>query len=228
MLDIFSIKPFGEPYDVQSIALNLVLSFLLCLIIAMVYKKTHRGLSYSQGFVMNLVLMGIIISSVMMVIGNNIARAFGAFGAFSLIRFRTAIKDPRDITFVFLTLALGMAVGTRNYLIALEMTVFATIVIFALTKINFGSIKRYDYVLTFVLAVKDSSRTDVYREVFNEFLRVSDLLNINTLKGGKLLELSFNIRFFDEEKKGEFIKKMSTTEGVSEVNLIAAKNDIEY
>jgi uncharacterized membrane protein YhiD involved in acid resistance len=225
---ILSVPSSGNTYSLENIVLNLLLSFFLSLIIALVYKKTHKGLSYSQNFLLALILMGLIICSVMMVIGNSIARAFGAFGAFSLIRFRTAIKDSRDMAYIFLALAIGMAVATNNYIIAFALVIFAIGIVLVLTKINFGSIKKYDYVLTFILKTKDGFKTETYREIFKEYLRVDDLLNINTLRGGSLLELSYSIRFFDEEKREEFIKKLNGIHGISEVNLVAAKNDIEY
>jgi hypothetical protein len=126
---IFTLNPAAPFSSAGAVVFNLLLSFVLVLIVSWVYKKTHKGLSYSQSFVMTLILAGVIISAVMMIIGNNIARAFGAFGAFSIIRFRTAIKDAKDIAYLFLVLAIGMAVGTRNYLIAVATTVVSLLII---------------------------------------------------------------------------------------------------
>ena len=95
-------------------AWHIFFSFLLCLVIGAVYRHTHKSLSYPQSFVHTLVIAGVVITVVMMVIGNSIAIALGIFGAFSLIRFRTAIKEPRDVAFLFFALAVGMAVGTYN------------------------------------------------------------------------------------------------------------------
>jgi len=219
---------FGEIYTPQTVAINLAFSFLLSLIVAIIYKNTHRGLSYSQAFVINLILVSVIITGVMMVIGNNIATAFGAFGAFSLVRFRTAIKDPRDMSYIFLVLAVGMAVGTNNYDIALFMTVASSLIILALSKLNFASIRKYDYILSFTLKSSNGIRTDVYQEVFSKYLKDRNILNINTMKGGKFLELSFSIKFFNDEEKGEFVKELGEVSDIFDINLIAAKNDIEY
>ena len=75
------------------ILLNLSLSFILGMIISYVYKITHKGLSYSQSFILTVVFVTIIVSMVIMVIENNLARAFALVGALSIIRFRTVVKD---------------------------------------------------------------------------------------------------------------------------------------
>ena len=167
----------GSPLTLSIVVANILLAFALSLIIALVYRKTHKGLSYSQSFTFTLVLIGFIIAVIMMVIGNSVARAFGAFGAFSLIRFRTAIKDTKDIAFILLVVAIGLASGTGNYLIAIITALFAVLVILALTKINFGSIRKYDYILNFSVDPEKFSN-DKLREVFGRFLKYDNLLNV--------------------------------------------------
>lgn len=210
-----------------NVVVNLVLAFVLSIIIAWVYKKTHKGLSYSQTFVMTLVIAGVVISAVMMVIGNNIARAFGAFGAFSLIRFRTAIKDAKDMSYIFLVLAVGMAVGTNNYWIAVITTIIVLAVIFILTKINFGSIRKFDYILSFNLDTR-SSEENIYKTIFDKFLSSSNVLNIKAIEQGHILQLSFNIKFITESESQDFVAALERVQGISNANLITAKNDVEY
>ncbi|MFH0874132.1 MAG: DUF4956 domain-containing protein [Candidatus Komeilibacteria bacterium] len=218
---------YAQSLEIPGIILNIVIASALGLLIAWVYRKTHKGLSYSQSFVTALVLSTVIIAMIMMVIGDSLTRAFGAFGAFSIIRFRTAIKDARDMIYLFLALALGMAVGTRSYAIAGVSTVLVILVIYLMHRFNLGSIKKYDYIVTFHL---DSSQTsqDVYRDIFNKYLKVKDLLNINTVDHGRILELSFNVRFLSENQSDAFLAELSRVTGISEVSLISAKNDIEY
>jgi len=209
------------------VVVNLIIAFVLSLLIALVYKKTHKGLSYSQSFIMTLIISGIIICAVMMVIGNNIAAAFGAFGAFSLIRFRTAIKDAKDMGYIFLVLAVGMAVGTNNYIIALATTAIVLLVLLILTKINFGSIRKFSYILSFNLDTRQTEE-NVYKPVFDEFLKNSNILNIKALEQGHVLQLSFSIKFISEKDLEKFIRTVEGLTGISEVNLITAKNDVEY
>lgn len=209
------------------VGFNLLLAFALTLIIALIYKHTHRGLSYSQTFVTTLIISGIVIAAVMMVIGNNVARAFGAFGAFSLVRFRTAIKDAKDMGYIFLVLAIGMAVGTNNYFIAVATTVVVLVVLFVLYKLNFGSIRRFDYILNFGLDTRANAE-NVYKSAFDKYLKSNSLLNIKATDGGKVLQLSFSIKFISEADAQVFINELERLNGVSNVNLITAKNDVEY
>jgi len=210
-----------------NIVTNLAVAFLLSLIIGVVYKNTHRGMSYSQSFLFTIILGGMVISAVMMIIGNSLARAFGAFGAFSLIRFRTAVKDPKDMAYIFLVLAVGMAVGTNNYLIAFTITAFSLLVIIFLTKTNFGSIRKYDYILSFHFNTEQAS-SEVYKNIFDKFLKSNNVLHIDAQETAHILKLTFNIRFFDDDKNEQFIKEMSNNTAISNVSIINAKNDIEY
>lgn len=209
------------------VVFNLLLAFALTLVIAYIYKDTHTGVSYSQTFVMTLIISGVVISAVMMVIGSNIAVAFGAFGAFSLIRFRTAIKDTKDMGYIFLVLAVGMAIGTNNYIIAVATTLITLTIIYVLTRMNFGSIRKFSYILTFTFDT-DRSSENIYKEVFDKYLKSSNVLNIKALAHGKVLQLTFSIRFINEKDLPEFSSSLEKLEGISDVNLITAKNDVEY
>ena len=140
----------GGTYLTESeIVFNLVLTLILTLILAYTYKATHRGLSYSQSFVNAIVLVGMITAAAMMIIGSSLVSAFALLGAFSIIRFRTPVKDVKDISFIFLSLVTGMGVGTGNYNIALITTIVMVLVIFAFHYTNFGSMRKYGYILTF-------------------------------------------------------------------------------
>jgi len=220
-------NPSGSIVDPLTIFINLVVTVILCFIIAIVYKNTHKGLSYSQSFVFTLILGGMIISAVMMVIGNSVARAFGAFGAFSLIRFRTAIKDTKDMAYIFLVLAVGMAVGTENYLVAFFVTLLSIVIIYILTKVNFGSVRKYDYILTFYLNTELAS-SEIYKSLFDKSLKTSNLLHIDAKEGGRVLKLTFSVKFFGDSDTAKFLNELSQFKGINDANLINAKSDIEY
>ena len=95
------------------------------------------------------IFLSLIVCMVIMTIGNNIARAFALVGALSIIRFRTVIKDTRDIIYIFWSLAAGMACGTGSYFIALASSVIITITAFILYKTNYGSIYKSEFILQF-------------------------------------------------------------------------------
>ena len=100
-----------------------VLAALICgAAISWLYKATYQGPGFSQNFSSSIILLPMITALVIMIIGNNLARAFGLVGALSIIRFRTALKEPLDIVYVFFALAVGMAAGIGSYMIAFTGT----------------------------------------------------------------------------------------------------------
>src|SRR3989339_33394 len=214
-------------YSTQQIVINIALAFVLAFVIALVYKKTHKGLSYSQSFVFTLVIMSVIVAIVMMVIGNSVALAFGLLGAFSIIRFRTPVKDTKDTGYIFFSLAIGMAVGTNNHEIAVIGTVLVLLMIVLLDKINFGSMSKHEYLLSFIVS-HEASAGNSFEGVFKKYLKNSMLLNINSKQDGKASEMTYHASFADESKKEEFVRELSGMSGVEKVHLITSKEDVEY
>lgn len=206
---------------------GIVAAFLLSLFIAFIYKKTHKGLSYSQSFVFTLVLLGPLVAVVMMIIGTSVARAFTLFGAFTLIRFRTAIKDTKDVAFIFWTLVTGLAVGTGNLSLAATSTLLITGIVLILSRVNFGSLRNYDAVLTFV---SDPERgvTGNYRTVFDKYLKSTNLLRAGSGREGKKMEMSFHIQLARGRDLEQFLGELRGVTGIEEVHMMTAKGDIEY
>lgn len=227
MSDILSLEGGFLNISPLTAIVNIVVAFALCLLIAWIYKITHKGLSYSQSFVFTLVLMGTLISVVMMVIGNSVAVAFTLLGAFTIIRFRTAIKDTKDMAFIFWALVIGLAVGTSNYVIAVIATILVSLIVWFLYKFNFGSIKNHDHLLTFKLDTNHSS-TDVYKSVFDKYIKTHSLLSLNAKDENKRLDFVFNIKFINEIDSHKLVNELREIVGVDNVNLISAREDIEY
>ena len=118
LINYLEIKKISTIYDPNEVIINLILAFFLGLVISAVYKKTHKGLSYSQSFMVTNIFVTVIVCMVIMIIGNNLARAFALVGALSIIRFRTVVKDTKDTAYIFWSLASGMAAGTGSYFLA--------------------------------------------------------------------------------------------------------------
>jgi len=142
-LDLLKSGPaLNEPATALNILLSLLGAVILTLPIALIYMKTRQNEGYQQSFVQTLILIAITVAAVMLIIGNNIARAFGLIGAVAIIRFRTKVKDPKDTTFLFLCIAIGMACGLRLYYIGIITTVFISCILLLLWKIDFGKSKK--------------------------------------------------------------------------------------
>lgn len=149
------------------------------------------------------------------------------FSVLSLLRFRTALKDAKDMGYMFLVMAVGMGIGTHNYLIAVFTTLIVLLLVIVLTKINFGSIRKFDYILSFSLDTR-KTQEKIYKMIFDKYLKTSHLLNIKAKEQGHILILSFNIKFISDGDAPQFTADLEAIEGISEVTLITAKNDIEY
>jgi uncharacterized membrane protein YhiD involved in acid resistance len=104
---------------IDRVVLALVFSFLINLGIFYVYRKTFKGVVYNRQFNVGLVLTGLVTTLVVIPISSNVALSLGTLGALSIIRFRTAIKDPKDIVFTFWTITVGVICGAGLYLVAI-------------------------------------------------------------------------------------------------------------
>lgn len=137
------------------IIFNLLFSFVLQVLIVYVYKKTRHGLSYSQSFIFTLIIVGTLGTAVMMAVQNNVIGALAIFGAFTLIRFRSILKETSDLAYVFFSLVIGISVGMGHYPLALITTFFLSLVIYLFYRFGFGSVSdNFDYLLIFTTKTK--------------------------------------------------------------------------
>jgi uncharacterized membrane protein YhiD involved in acid resistance len=216
----------GQRFYFADIVLNVAIAFVIGVAIAVVYRKTHKSFNYSVSFVNTLVILPMITGIVMMVIGNNLARAFGLVGAMSIIRFRTVVKDTRDIAFVFLALASGMAAGIGYHLIALTGSSLVLLMILILYLGNFGSIRSREQLLRFSVEPGDRGAM-LHEEAFQRYLRKSTLLNIQTRRDGRILELSYFVQMRGPERANEFVQALGAIDGITDVSLIAMEESAE-
>jgi hypothetical protein len=213
-------------YTPQEMITNLVLSTVLGFLIAEVYKRTHKGISYSQSFTQTILFITIIVTIVMMVIGSSLARAFALVGALSIIRFRTVVKDTKDISFVFAALALGMAAGTSNYFLAVLSVIFICGLSIAVSVFNYGAIHKSEFILRFRFDKSKSSQT--YLDAIESAARNSNLLHIEPAADGSSVMLTVDITLKDGFEPEDLATAIGKTEGTSEVVLIASKSDVDY
>ena len=125
------------------IVLGLVLGLLVGLLIAFVYKRCFRGVLYSPSFAMTLAMLTLITTPVVMCISSNVALSMGMVGALSIVRFRTAVKDPMDTAYMFWALTMGILLGAKLYAIALVVAAAIAAIIFLLTFVHFTTPNSY-------------------------------------------------------------------------------------
>lgn len=112
------------------IAFAILAAVVLGVLMCVVYRVTYRGTLYSKNFNLTLLLVALITTIVMMIIGTNLALSLGMVGSLSIIRFRTAIKEPRDIAFLFWAVCIGLACGSEFYLAGVLGSVVIAVVLF--------------------------------------------------------------------------------------------------
>lgn len=209
-----------EPWTAADIALNLFAGFMLGLFIAWVYRSTQRSLSTSFSFVNTLVMLSMLMTLVMMVIGSNIARAFGLVGAMSIIRFRTVVKDTRDTAYVFFSLSAGMAAGTGNLKIAVLGTLITGLFIGILHWTRHGAVARNEFLLNFQIDASDSEEeSTVYLPIFDRYLHRHELLNVKSVRLGEALRLTFHVVMKHPEHSNAMVSELSALEGLAQVSL---------
>jgi uncharacterized membrane protein YhiD involved in acid resistance len=214
-------------YGPSEILINMALAFVLGLFISYIYKTTHKGLSYSQSFMLTIVFVTFIVAMVMMVIGNNLARAFALVGALSIIRFRTVIKDTKDTAFIFLGLAAGMATGTSSYFLAFAGSLFFGLIAFVLHATNYGSFYKSEFLLRF-RAQAGEEEEPAYSSVIAEFARTSNLLHVEPSGDAKTVKLTFDIVLRKQKDPKELSRRIAEIDQVTEVALVASKHDVDY
>ncbi|MEK7082475.1 MAG: DUF4956 domain-containing protein [Patescibacteria group bacterium] len=203
------------------VVLNLFISLGLALVIVWVYRRTHRGLSYSPSMLFTLLMIGLLGTTVMMIVQQSLAGAFALLGAFALIRFRTIVKDTRDVAFVFYAIAIGVAVGMGAYATALIATVFIGSVIILLNRwhARAGSPSALNYILTFT---EDASSGSPDRTSLIDSLGASaNLLSIKTV--GSRREYSYAIMVKNPREAERAIDAVRASAGVIDAQLISAQ-----
>jgi hypothetical protein len=210
------------------IIFNILLSFALQLVIVWVYKKTHRGLSYSESFLFTLVMIGVLGTVVMMVVQGNLIGAFALLGAFSLIRFRTIVKETRDVAFVFFALSSGVAVGTNNYSIALISTLSISLIVFAMWRYGWG-VRSDKNDLGYVLTMNTSGELDIdnLKRTIMESSSLYELLHAK-YREGQGGHYAFSLHF-DEGRKLHLLEaKLKKLDNIKSLEFITSKHSVEY
>lgn len=218
MTDIQSIFTFT--ITASDVFANVFVAMICGFIIALLYKHTYRGLNYSSSFTTSIILLTMITAIVIMVIGNNLARAFGMVGAMSIIRFRTAVKDASDIMFIFFALSIGLAAGVKLYSIAFLGTLMVGGTYLLVTQFSFSLSGKKEF-LMHITTVGDELPDNPFGDLFKTFCKNHKLVNVKTLgdEMDQVMEYSYYINLKKEEKGSELVTLLKKINGVHQVNL---------
>ncbi|NUO82450.1 DUF4956 domain-containing protein [candidate division KSB1 bacterium] len=207
------------PITLEEVVINLVIAFLCGLVNAGFYRLIYRGPGYSVSFLNALVALTMITALVIIVIGDNLARAFGLVGAMSIIRFRTAVKEAMDITYIFFALAVGMAAGVGLHTVALAGALVIGLVLLLLTKVNVITPSPKAFLLQFTYAPNGEGPETPYLAEINKRTKSNKLVNVRAVGESETLELSYYIDPKSKNDHVELLRELKRLNGIGQVNL---------
>lgn len=171
--------------------LAMVIATILSLIITKVYQITFTGERYSQAFVHTIVMMSVIISVVMNVVSGNAGVAFGLFAVFSLIRFRSAVTNAKDIAYIFFGLCVGMTAGLYQFDLAIVLTLFSSLIFYLLYKFEYG--KRKEGQILKVTIPENLNHENLLDDILAEFTLSNKLRKVETTNLGTMILYTYAI-----------------------------------
>lgn len=209
---------FVVTLTLEQIIGNTIIALICGFLVAVFYRWSYRGPSYSPQFLQGLVLLVLITSFVIEVIGSNLARAFGLVGAMSIIRFRTAVKDTQDIIFIFFALACGLAAGAGLYAVAITGTLVVGITAIALAQWDFGKRNRREYLLQMHYQPEGDGEAH-YLPVLRKHCKKYKIINLGTAGENEPIELSFYVYLLDPHDGNKMVSDLRKIASISRVNL---------
>jgi len=193
----------------RQIALCTGVSLVLGLIIAVVYMFQNN---YSKNFIVTLVIMPAIVQALILMVNGNLGTSVAVVGAFSLIRFRSAPGGSREISSIFLSMAVGIAVGTGYLTYAAILTVAICCALIILYSVPFG--ERKSTMKSLKVTIPESlDYTEIFDDIFKKYTNKVQLDTVKTTNLGSLYELQYTIKLKDIATEKAFIDQIRVRNG---------------
>ncbi|MDX1701033.1 MAG: DUF4956 domain-containing protein [Melioribacteraceae bacterium] len=202
-----------QALTIYRVLLSILVTFFVTLFIFYIYRKTFKGVLYTRNFNVGLVLTGMIVALITLPISSNIALSLGMVGALSIVRFRTAIKDPADIVFTFWAIAVGIICGAGLYMVAIIGSPVIGALLFILSKANF----RTDDPFLLVIHYAAEAEAAVQKIIPKHKLRSRTV----TAAGVELM-VEVRMKTKDTVKVDEFLK----IKGVKDAAIVSYNTDV--
>jgi hypothetical protein len=208
-----------EGPDLTNVVASVLLAAVVGLIISQLYRYTHRGLNYEHTFMAALVMLGPIIAVVMLYIRGDLVLSLGLIGSLSIIRFRTAIKDTRDMVFLFWIIAVGLGAGPYNWGIVVISSLIIVILVALLFFVRYGFTLNKDY----VLVINGDNSLDGERtiEIVHGYSQDPRLRSFNSLETGREMIIELELSDPHPKTAEHLINDIEKLPGVKNVSLLA-------
>ena len=198
-----------------NVALVLIAALIAGIIISLVYKKTYRGVLYSPNFSLMLIMLTLVTAPVVMAIGSNVALSMGMVGALSIVRFRTAVKEPLDTVYMFWAITMGILLGAGQYIISLVVVIMISVILLVLSFVHFRNPNSYLLVMHYDEYAEGDIEAELRRSV-----RFSRLRSKTVTRAGA--EMTYEVRM---DQKADLVGRMLDIEGVHDATLVAMQTE---
>ena len=194
-------------------------SLVLGFVISIVYILTHRKTGFAPSFAITLVMLPAIIAVIILLIGDNVARAFSLAGAFTIIRFRSAPADPKDITYIFFTLASGLALGLGYIAYAALFTIVLALVTVFMEVFRYA-VPKNDHMILKVTVPENLDYQNLLTDILDEYTLAYKLKKVRTVDFGALFETVYYIELKKDCNQKEMIDRIRARNGNLNVQLL--------
>jgi hypothetical protein len=204
-----------------SSVITMIVALALGGIIAVTYYKTQDETLYQRSFAITLIMLPVILSIIVLFVGSNIARAFSLAGTLSIIRFRSAPGDSKDIGYIFFDIAAGLAcgVGLYGYGTLFVIILCAVLIIIEKTK-SFNS--KYIRKTLKITIPEDLNYQGIFDDILNKYTKSYSLRKIKTTDLGSLFELDYSITMAENQNEQDFINELRCKNGNLNITLVVA------
>ncbi len=196
----------------QDMILGIIITLIIGLIVCLTYMKTTLKSQVSESFVLTLIIIPIVINIIIALIGNNVASAFSLAGAFSIVRFRSEPGNPKDIGYIFFSMAGGLACGMGLYSYAIIFTIILCLIMVVLSKSKFGVVSSNKKSLK-ILIPENYDFEGAFDDLFSTFTNEATLLKVKTVDLGSLYELSYIVDLKNGIKQKDFLDNIRCRNG---------------
>lgn len=222
---LFNSVATDSTLTLQQALLTFGIAILLGAMISWTYMKTQT--SYSPSFTLTMVILPVIVAIIILLIGSNIARAFSLAGAFSIIRFRSAPGDAKDISYVLFSMAAGLACGVGAFGYAILFGVLLCGLMFLFKAIKFGAVK--SPVKTLKITIPENlGYEEAFAEVFKRFNVDYELKRVRTTELGSLYEVVYAVKLPPGSDQKELLDAVRTRNGNLDITLTMSPVVQEY
>ncbi|MBK8701719.1 MAG: DUF4956 domain-containing protein [Saprospiraceae bacterium] len=230
MFDFSVLDSAPQQTSVYLIVFGLCLTLVLSLILVFTYEKTSRQVSRPDHFIQSLLLMSLVTATIMQSIGDSLALSFGIFGALAIIRFRTRISDPRDVAFVFASMAVGISCGVHSFVNGIIGTLGFCLVVLLIRFSPFGQKTNHIGVLRLETPEENTGRVTVPQllERFCSNFSIKRIRLVLAVENPGQFEFEYKLKLRQESDFSVLVQALSAVPNVKISRLsFDDENDIE-